>query len=47
MSCRIGPNTDVEQGVVGGQLSQSFEEANIFFEQDKHRMHNPSLGFTL
>jgi hypothetical protein len=36
MSCRIGPNTELKQGVVGGQPSQSFEEANIYFEQGKH-----------
>jgi hypothetical protein len=43
MSCHIGPNTEVEQGAVGGQPSQSFEEANFFsFEQGKDRMHNPS-----
>jgi hypothetical protein len=47
MSCRIGPNVEVEQGAVGGQPSQSFEEANPFLEQGKHRMHNPSICFTL
>jgi hypothetical protein len=47
MSCRIEPNTEVEQGAVGGQHSRSFEEANISFEPDKHRMRNPSVGFTL
>jgi hypothetical protein len=48
MSCHIGPNTEVEQGAIGGQPSQSFEEANFFsFEQVKHRMHNPCIGFTL
>jgi hypothetical protein len=46
MSCRIGPNAEFEQGVVGGQPSRSFEEAN-FLEQGKHRMHNPSIGFAL
>jgi hypothetical protein len=44
MSCRIGPNAEVEQGAVGGQPSRSFEEANLFPEQGKHRMHNPSIG---
>jgi hypothetical protein len=47
MSCRIGPNAEVEQGAVRGQPSQSFEEDNIFFEQGKHLMHNPYIGFTL
>jgi hypothetical protein len=47
MSCRIGPNTELEQGAAGGQPSQSFEEANPFHEQGKHRMQNPSIGFTL
>jgi hypothetical protein len=42
MPCHIGPNTEVEQGAVGGQPSRSFEEANISFEQGKHRMHTPS-----
>jgi hypothetical protein len=46
MSCHIGPNSEVEQGDVGGQPSRSFEEAN-FTEQDKHQMHNLSIGFTL
>jgi hypothetical protein len=44
MPCRIGPNTELEQGAVGGQPSPSFEEANPFPEQDKHRMYNPSIG---
>jgi hypothetical protein len=44
MSCCIGPNAEVEQGGVGGQPSQSFEEANPFPEQGQHRMHNPSIG---
>jgi hypothetical protein len=30
-----------------GQPSRSFEEANSFPEQGKHRMHIPSIGFTL
>jgi hypothetical protein len=47
MSCRIGPNAEVGQGAAGGQPSQSFEEINPFPEQGKHRMHNPSIGFTL
>jgi hypothetical protein len=42
MPCRIGPNAEVEQGVIGGQPSRGFEEGNISFEQDKHRMHTPS-----
>jgi hypothetical protein len=37
MSCRIGANTELEQGAVGGQLSRSFEETNPFPEQGKHR----------
>jgi uncharacterized membrane protein YbaN (DUF454 family) len=36
MSCRIGPNTELEQGAVGGQSSQNFEETNSFPEQGKH-----------
>jgi hypothetical protein len=40
----MGPNTKLEQGAVGGQPSQSFEEASPFLEQGKHRMHNPSIG---
>jgi hypothetical protein len=47
MSCRIGPNIELEQGTVGGQPSQSFEETNAFLEQGKYRMHNPFIGFTL
>jgi hypothetical protein len=33
MSCRIGPNVEVDQGVVEGQPSQSFEEANFFLNK--------------
>jgi hypothetical protein len=44
MSCRIGPNTELEQGAAEGQPSPSFEETNPFPEQCKHRMHNPSIG---
>jgi hypothetical protein len=44
MSCRIGPNTELEQGPAGGQPSQSFEEINPFPKQGKHRMHNPFIG---
>jgi hypothetical protein len=47
MSCRIGPNAEVGQGATGGQPSQSFEKTNPFPEQGKHRMHNPSISFTL
>jgi hypothetical protein len=47
MSWRIGRNTEIEEGAIGGQPSRSFEEANSFPEQGKHRMHNPSVGFTL
>jgi hypothetical protein len=47
MSCCIEPNAEFEQGAVGGQPSQSFEEANSFLEQGVHRMHNPYIGFTL
>jgi hypothetical protein len=36
MSCRIGYNTELEQGTFGGQHSRSFEEANIFPEQGNH-----------
>jgi hypothetical protein len=43
MSCRIEPNTELEQGAAGGQPSSSFEETNPFPEQGKHRMHNPSI----
>jgi hypothetical protein len=46
MSYCIGSNIEVEQGAVGGQPSRIFEEANIFFEQGKHQMHNPSIRFT-
>jgi hypothetical protein len=37
MSCRIGPNVELEQGVFGGQPSQRFEETN--------RLYNPSIDF--
>jgi hypothetical protein len=37
MSCRIGPNAELEQGAIGGQPTQTFEEANLFVEQGKHR----------
>jgi hypothetical protein len=37
MSCRIGPNVELEQGAIGGQPMQSFEEANLSVEQGKHR----------
>jgi hypothetical protein len=47
MSCHIGPKAELEQGAIGGQSSQSFEETNSFPEHGKHRMHNPSIGFTL
>jgi hypothetical protein len=47
MSCRIGPNAEVGQGAVGVQPSPSFEEANPFPEQGKHRMYNLSIGLTL
>jgi hypothetical protein len=43
MSCRIGPNIELEQGAAGGQPSSSFEETNSFPEQGKHQMHNPSI----
>jgi hypothetical protein len=43
VSCRIGPNAEVEQGAVGGQPSRSFEETNNFPEQGKHRLHNPCI----
>jgi hypothetical protein len=46
MSCRIGPNTEFEQGAIGGQPSQSFEEANPFPKQGKHRLHNSYIGLT-
>jgi hypothetical protein len=42
MSWRIGPNAEFEQGSIGGQPSQSFEEDNLFPEQGKHQMHTPS-----
>jgi hypothetical protein len=44
MSCRIGPNTELEQRAAGGQPSSSFEETNPFSEQGKHRMHNSSIS---
>jgi hypothetical protein len=47
MSRCIGPNTELEQEAAGGKPSQSFEEANPFPKQGKHRMHNHSIGFTL
>jgi hypothetical protein len=47
MSCRIGPNTKLEQGTAGGQPPSSLEETNPFSKQGKHRMHNPSIGSTL
>jgi hypothetical protein len=47
MSCRIGPNTELERGAAGGQPLSSLEETNPFSEQGKHRMHNPSIGSTL
>jgi hypothetical protein len=37
MSCCIGPNTELEQGAIGGQPPRSFEEANLSFEEGKHR----------
>jgi hypothetical protein len=36
MSCRIGPNAELEQGAIGGQPTQSFEEANLSVEHGKH-----------
>jgi hypothetical protein len=47
MSCRIRPNAEFELGDVGGQPSRIFEQANIFFEQGNHIMHNPSYRFPL
>jgi hypothetical protein len=47
MSCRIGPNAEVEHGAIGGQPSRSFEEANPLPEQGNHQMHNHFIGFTL
>jgi hypothetical protein len=44
MTCRVGPNTELERGAAGGQPSSSFEETNPFPQQGKHRMHNPSIG---
>ncbi len=37
MSCRIGPNTELERGAAGGQPPSSLEETNSFSEQGKHR----------
>jgi hypothetical protein len=37
MLCRIGPNVELEKGVVGGEPSRSFEEANLSVEQGKHQ----------
>jgi hypothetical protein len=37
MSCHIGPNIELKQEAIGGQPSRSFEEANLSFEQGKHR----------
>jgi hypothetical protein len=37
MACRIGPNTELERGAAGGQLSLSLEETDSFSEQGKHR----------
>jgi hypothetical protein len=34
MSCRIGHNTELEQGATGGQPSRSFEEANISLSKE-------------
>jgi hypothetical protein len=47
MSCHIGPNAEFEQGAIRGQPSRSFEEANLFPEQGKHRMHTPSHRVSL
>jgi hypothetical protein len=47
MSCHIGPNTELEQGAFGGQPSRSFEEAILFPEQGKHRIHTPSHRVSL
>jgi hypothetical protein len=44
MSCRIGPNTELERGAAERQPPSSLEETNPFSEQGKHRMHNPSIG---
>jgi hypothetical protein len=44
VSCRIGSNTELEQGAAVGQLSQNFEETNPLPEQGKHGIHNPSIG---
>jgi hypothetical protein len=37
MSCRIGPNTELERGAAGGQPPSSLEETNSLPEQVKHR----------
>jgi hypothetical protein len=37
MSCRIGPNTELERGAAGGQTPSSLDETNCFSEQGKHR----------
>jgi hypothetical protein len=37
MSCRIGPNTELERGAGGAQPPSSLEETNSFPEQGKHR----------
>jgi hypothetical protein len=47
MSCCIGPNAKLEQGVFGGQYSRSFEEANFFSEQGKHQMYTSSHRVSL
>jgi hypothetical protein len=41
MSCRTGSSDEFQLGAFGGQPSRSFEEANLFLEQGKHRMHTP------
>jgi hypothetical protein len=47
MTCHVGPNTEFKQGAVEGQPSRSFEEANFFPEQGKHRLHIPSHRVSL
>ncbi len=37
MSCRIGPNAELERGAAGSQTPSSLEETNCFSEQGKHR----------
>jgi hypothetical protein len=37
MSCRIGPNTELEREAARGQLPSCLEETNSFPEQGKHR----------